>query len=264
MIRFSLTSRSVALGIPLLVCAVAGVIAARTSVRAQSGPAPMIVDGEFDQNVTNRMLRLVESPRGWCESRKDGKLGRAQLVLSKKPIGGNATKKAMLKGNPKANAYLSQALRETQKGPFTLQWDIYVKSIAVPPNRSCFQMIGNDGVKGRGPNATGAERFVFLAFENAATAGKINLVAMEDGTTPGMPKSRVLVPDLSLKKWYTVKVDVDPAAGSYRVSVAGVAAAPVAVKAFKPKDKPTPKELTHVSFATWNDGPGVFYIDNVK
>jgi hypothetical protein len=38
----------------------------------------------------------------------------------------------------------------------------------------------------------------------------------------------------------------------------------MAVKGFVTKDKPTPKELTHVSFATWNDGPGVFYIDNVK
>ena len=45
----------------------------------------MIVDGDFERNVSNRMLRNHESPRGWYESRRDGKLGRAQLLLSKKP-----------------------------------------------------------------------------------------------------------------------------------------------------------------------------------
>ena len=255
---------SVLLLAAVLLITLVGLITVRTAALAQSGPAPMIVDGDFDRNVSNRMLRNHESPRGWFESRHDGKLGRAQLVLSKKAVGGNATKKAMLKGDPKANAYLSQALREAQKGPFTVQWDIFVKSIAAPPNRSAFQMIGTDAVKGRGPNATGAERFAFLAFENAATAGKINLVAMEDGTAPGAPKSRVIAPDLSLKKWYTVQVSANPAAGTYTVSIPGVTTAPVTVKGFVTKDKPTPKELTHVSFATWNDGPGVFYVDNVK
>ena len=168
------------------------------------------------------------------------------------------------RGDAKANAYLTEALREPQKGPFSLQWDILVTSIATPPNRSCFQIIGNDSVKGKGANATGAERFVFLAFENAATAGKINLVAIEDGTAAGPAKSRIVVPDLVPHKWYTVHVDVNPAAGSYTVSLPGVTTTPVAVKGFFTKDKPAPKELTHVSFATWNDGPGVFYIDNVK
>lgn len=248
----------------VFVCSTACLLAWRSPARAQSGAAPMIVDGDFERNVSNRMLRTHESSRGWFESRRDGKLGRAQLMLSKKGIGGNATKKAMLKGDPQANAYLSQALREAQSGSFSLQWDIYVKSVASPPNRSAFQMIGNDAVKGRGPNATGAERFVFLAFENAATAGKINLVAMEDGSAPGTPKARVVAPDLSPRKWYTVKVDVNVAAKSYAVSVAGVTSGPVTVKAFVTREKPAPKELTHVSFATWNDGPGVFYIDNVK
>ena len=74
----------------------------------------------------------------------------------------------------------------------------------------------------------------------------------------------MIAPDLSLKKWYTREGRRQPAAKSYTVSVAGVTTAPVTVKAFVAKDKPTPTELTHVSFATWNDGPGVFYVDNVK
>jgi hypothetical protein len=251
------------LGGLLLFCAVP-VCTVQSTARAQAGSAPMIVDGDFEQDAASKALRSPEKPRGWFESRGDSKLGRVQLLLSSKKIGGDATKKAMIKGGAKANTYLSQALREPQKGPFSLQWDIYVKSIASPGNRSAFQMIGNDSAKGHGPNATGTERFVFLAFEPASTAGKINLVAMEDAGASGALKSRVIVPDLALKKWHTVRVECNPADKSYTVFVLGATASPVAVKAFVPKDKPVITELTHLSFASWNDGPGVFYVDNVK
>ena len=40
--------------------------------------------------------------------------------------------------------------------------------------------------------------------------------------------------------------------------------APVTVKAFEAKEKTVPSSLTHISFATWNDGPGTFFIDNVR
>jgi hypothetical protein len=247
----------------VLACSALSLAGTHYPARAQTGPAPMIVDGDFEQDASSKTVRTLEKPRGWYESRGDSKLGRVQLILSTKKIGANTTKKAMIKGGAKANTYLSQALRGPQKERFALQYDIYVKSIAAPANRSAYQMVGNDGVKGHGPNATGAERFVFLAFEPAA-AGKMNLVALEDGSASGPPKSRLLVPGLALKKWYTVSLEIDPAAGSYTVAVAGVTTAPVTAKGFVPKDKPVLKELTHLSFASWNDGPGVFYVDNVR
>ena len=33
---------------------------------------------------------------------------------------------------------------------------------------------------------------------------------------------------------------------------------------FEGAGKGAPSKLTHVSFASWNDGPGTFYIDNVR
>ncbi len=247
----------------LLIVALMPVLSLDGPAPYAQGSVPMIADGDFDLNLNSRMLRNRGESRGWYESRGDGKIGRSLLQLSKKSVGGNATKKAMLKADPAGNAYLSQSLREPQKGKFSLQWDIYVRSILTPPNRGGFMILGNDSVKKRGPNATGAERFAFLAFENASP-GKVNLVAMEDGAAGGAVKSRVIVPDLPLKKWHTVRVDVDVPGKSYLVSVAGVTAAPVPVKAFVTKGNSVPKEITHISFATWNDGPGTIYIDNVK
>ena len=242
----------------------AAVLPLNRSVSPALGAAEsMITDGDFDRNVSNRMLRAKEKPQGWYESRHDKK-GRGLLLLSKKSVGGNATKKAMLKADPTGNAYLTQALNAPQTGRFTLQWDLYVKQILTPPNRGAYILIGDDSAKkSPGPNATGTERFVFLAFENAATPGKLNLVAVEDGSaTP--PKSRVVIPDLSAKKWYTMQVAVDVPGQAYTVSVPGITSAPVPVKAFVSKEKSTPKACTHLSFATWNDGPGTVYIDNVK
>ena len=178
-------------------------------------------------------------------------------------MAGNATKKAMIKGDPKFNTYLSQAFSQPQDGSFSCKWDIMVKEIAAPPNRSAFQLIGDDSVKGKGPNAAGPERFVFLGFENAAAQGKINLFAFEGGAADPLAKRTPVAANLDLGKWYTVRVDVDTKAGTYAVTVAGITTAPVSIKAFTTKDKPAPAKLTHISFASWNDGSGTFYVDNV-
>jgi hypothetical protein len=246
-----------ALGLCTLLSPVARV--AVPAARAQA-VTPMIVDGDFEKTMGGTGLRGLEKPRGWYESRGDGVKGPKLVQLSKKAIAGNATKKAFFKASRKLNAYLSQAFPGPQTGSFSLQWDILVRRILPKPNRSAYMLVGNDAVTGKGPNATGSERFVFLAFENAAPKGKLNLVAME--TASG--KSRVVVPGLNADTWYTVKVDIDVAGRSYAVSVPGVTAAPVTVKAFEAKEKTVPSSLTHISFATWNDGPGTFFIDNVR
>ncbi len=226
--------------------------------------AGLIADGDFETNISSGQLRAHSKEPGWYESRQDGKEGRRLLQLSQKKVSGNATRKAMIKASPQFNTYLTQGLAQRQEGVFSLQWDILVKEILPPFNRSAFQMIGSAVVRGKGPNGTGKERFVFLGFENASLPGKINLFAFEGGDTEQWDTRRVLVRDLDLKKWYTVRVDVDVAAQRYRVSVQGVTASPIDVGAFRAaKDKP-PKILTHVSFASWNDGPGTFYVDNVR
>ena len=225
---------------------------------------PLIVDGDFESNASGQVLRAEEEPQGWYESRRDSKEGRLQLKLSTKDIGGNVTQKAMIKGSPELNTYLTQTLQTPQGGPFALQWDVYVKEIWPEANRSCFQMLGDDSVKGKGPNAAGTERFVFLGFENAETPGKMNLFAFEGGANGNWSDKTLVVPNLDLERWYTVAVAVDPPAKSYRVSVDGVTQAPIRVRAFESKKTGVPKKLTHISFASWNDGPGTFYVDNVR
>ncbi len=231
------------------------------TVRAQ---APLIVDGDFEANDTGVQLRKREKPQGWYESRYDKKAGRKLMMLSKKKIGGNATRKMMIKASPEYNTYGSQRLATPQDEQLSLQWDVYVREILPPYNRSCFQMIGNDKVRKRGPNATGVERFVFLAFENADEPGKMNLFAFEGGDKGAWDKRTLLVPNLALKTWHTIRVDVDVPGATYWVSVPGVTEKAIQVKAFKAKNQPIVGVLTHVSFASWNDGPGTFYVDNVR
>ena len=224
----------------------------------------LIVDGDFEANKTSTDLRNGAGRPGWYESRRDGKEGRALLQLSQKPVAGDATLKAMIKASPARNTYLSQRLVESQTGSFSLQWDILVKEILQPFNRSAFQMIGNASVSGRGPNGAGKERYVFLGFENAVAPGRMNLFAYEGGDTDQWDMKRVVVPGLELGKWYTVRVAVDTPSQAYTVEVLGTGGAPVRVAAFRAKGAKSPAMLTHVSFASWNDGPGTFYIDNVR
>jgi len=254
--------------IGVVLAATCGFLVAGEDWRWGAAPAdaqtPLISDQDFEANETSAQLRKRTSTTAWYESRSDTKEGRKLLMLSRKKIGGNATRKAMIKASPQFNTYLSQGLAAPQNGRFSVQYDIYAKEILAPFNRSCFQMIGNDKVRKRGPNATGAERFVFLGFKNAATPGQIDLVAFEGGDATEWDVAEPVVKGLSLKKWYTVRLDVDVAAKTYQVSVAGVTQQPVQVQAFKPKGKPMLDLLTHISFASWNDGPGTFYIDNVR
>jgi len=235
------------------------------TIASASAQGTLVVDGDFEQNEKGQQLRAKEDPRGWYESRKDGKAARLLLKLSKKSVGGNKTTKAMIKASPEYNTYLSQAFAQPISDHLEMQWDVYVKEIFPPYNRSAFQILGDSSIKGRGPNATGRERFVFLGFENIpGSDSKINLFAFEGGVDVEWDKKTLLVENLDLKHWYTVKVVLDVKAGFYHVSMPGVSDKPVKLKAFKTKKHPIPEEITHVSFASWNDGPGTFYIDNVR
>ena len=218
--------------------------------------ADLIVDGDFEACTSGKDLRVDNKGQDWRETRKDGE-GRALLKLSTKDIGGNATHKAMIKADPELNTYLTQKLASEQKGDFTVQYDIYVRKILSDDNHSAFFLVGNSSDRKRGPNSTGIERFVFLGFENAEEKGKVNLFAREGKTK--WPDKTIVAGSLDINKWYTITVNVHVKKKNYEVSVEGVTE-PVVVKAF---GKKPPKKLTHVSFASWDDGAGTFYIDNV-
>lgn len=231
-----------------------------------SARAGLIVDGDFEAIENGAALRRHSTTQCWYESRNSGgsKAARKMLTLSTKAVAGNRTHKAMLKGSPKYNTYLTQSFDETQRGRFSLQWDILVKEILPPFNRSAFQMIGNAAAKGRGPNGSSPERFVFLGFENAATAGRMNLFAFEGRDPSAWDRRTLIASDLALGAWHTVRVDVDVPGQRYYVSVPGKTSSAVEVQAFRTKESSPPKFVSHVSFATWDDGPGTFYVDNVR
>jgi len=237
-----------------------------SSAARAAAPRPLIVDGDFEANKSGNQLRRREPDGGWYESRnrQGPKEARLMLKRSTKKIGRNGTRKAMLKGDPNYNTYLSQAFPAAVRGKLALEWDIYVREIMPPFNRTGFQMLGNAKVRGRGPNGSGAERFVFLGFENSDQPGRINLFAFEGKNPDEWDERTLLFSNLKLRTWHTIRVQLDVEGERYRVSVPGIFDDPVEVQAFRVKGKRPPDALTHISFATWNDGPGTFYVDNVR
>jgi len=220
----------------------------------------LIKDGGFEKLKSSKGLRTDNEGQDWYESRKH-KAGRKLLMLSSKKRYGNRSQKAMIKADPELNTYLSQALAAPQTGKLRLQYDIAVKLIRPEYDRSGFFFAGTSNDKKRGPNSTGKERFVVLGFENAGAEGKMNLFAFEG--SGGWDDKSVLAENLDLKTWYSVAVEMDIAAGTYTVQIdGGQVIGPL--KAFKTKKDPVVDTITHVSFASWNDGAGTFYVDNVS
>jgi hypothetical protein len=165
----------------------------------------------------------------------------------------------MIKAHPELNTYLTQRFTEPQKGDFSVRYDIYVREILPDDNRSAFFFVGASRDKKNGPNSTGKERFIFLGFENAEQAGKINLFARE-GKKKWEEKT-IVAENLDLKTWYTIEVVVYTDAKAFEVTVEGVMTVPMELEAFGSKP---PTKLSHISFASWNDGAGTFYVDNVS
>lgn len=219
----------------------------------------VLVDGDFEAEKNGADLRKDGKGCDWYESRDDG-AGADLLVLSRKDVGGNATKKAMLKADPELNTYLTTRFTAPLTVSAVLRYDILVREILADDNHSAFCFLGGIKDKKGGPNSTGAERFVFLGFENAETPGKINLFAREGSN--GWAARTIVARDLDLEKWYTVVVEANVPEGFYAVHVDGVSE-PLELESFFTKGR-TPSKLTHLSFATWNDGAGTFYVDNVS
>jgi hypothetical protein len=219
----------------------------------------LLVDGTFEECPSGKELRKDAKGQDWYESRKDTKEGRLLLKLSTKDIGGNHTRKAMIKAHPELNTYLSQRFPEPQAVYLGVKYDIFLREILPDDNRSAFFFLGGIRDKKGGPNSTRSERFVFLGFENAEEEGKANLFAREGETT--WAEKTIVARNLSLGQWYTVLVEANVPEGIYEVSLEGVVEG-FELEASFHRGK-TIDSLTHLSFASWNDGAGTFYIDNV-
>jgi len=219
----------------------------------------LVKNGDFEGVKNGAALRRDDNGQDWYESRKD-KDGRELLIMSTKKVGGNKTKKAMIKAHPELNTYLSQRLSASQTGMLTVKYDIYLKYIRPEYNRSGFFFAGKSSDKKNGPNSTGKERFAFVAFEHSDD-GKVQLFVREGKKS--WDDRTVLVTGLELKEWYTVTVVMDIAAATYTVQLDdGAVSAPL--EAFRTSKKKAPTKISHLSFASWNDGAGSFFIDNVS
>jgi len=231
------------------------------NVRAEplSCPSPL-TDGQYDDSVDSLDLQADSPGQDWYESRRE----EPSLVsLNKANIGGNSTPKAAFAASNTRNVYLTQEFCQPITQTATIQWDIYVASIlnsARYPDRAAWMLIGDDtGADPTrvGPNAEDSERFVYLGFyrNGGGTSGTMSLVARDRDDT--WSTFTTVASSLNIGQWYTIKVSLNLAAGTYDVSVDGQPKATVTSR--------TPKnEVTHISFAQWQDGAGSFYVDNVK
>jgi hypothetical protein len=220
----------------------------------------LLVDGDFEAMRSGKDLRIDNKGQDWYESRRDTKEGTAQLKLSTRFVGGNRTRKAMIKAHPELNTYLTQRFAEPQTGRLLVSYDIYVAEILPDDDRSAFCLVGASRDKENGPNSTGRERFVFLGFTSGETDGKLDLFARECGAS--WDEKTIAVRNLDRGRWYTVVLDVNVTTGTYKVKIDGVTDW-FELEAFCHRGR-MPKKLTHVSFASWNDGAGTFYVDNVS
>jgi hypothetical protein len=223
----------------------------------------LLVDSDFNASADSAALRS-SAGGGWYESRSDrAPNGPNLLTLDTSAVAGNSSKKAKLTASGTYNAYLTQAFSPAQTGTFYAQWDIYVDSIMnlnhtpADPDRGGWMLIGDATDPTRtGPNSDDPERFVYMAFlkDGGGTTGTMDLVARDRDDT--WSNFTTVAPALSLDQWYTIKVHCNLAAGIYDVYVNGVFQQTVTSRNAK-------TQVSHISFATWDDGAGTFYVDNV-
>jgi predicted glutamine amidotransferase len=231
------------------------------NVRAVAGtpsPGPFLVDSDFNASADSADLRANSGGQNWYESRSDVP---TLLTLDSTDVGGNSTKKAKFTASSAGNAYLTQDFGSPATGVFSVQWDIYVDSIldiSGNPDRAGWMLIGDNTNSNRpGPNSDDSERFVYLGFfkDGGGTTGSMDLVARDRDDT--FASFTTVMAGLQLKQWYTIKVVCDVPNGRYDVYVNGAFQRTVTSRNAK-------TQVTHISFAQWNDGAGSFYVDNVK
>ena len=209
-------------------------------------------DSTFDASADSADLRANSPGQDWFESRNDV---TTLVVLDESDVDGNTAKKAKFIASASGNVYLSQEFRQPQTGQFSVQWDIYVDEIldiTGSPDRGAWMFVGNDPGNGRGPGSSDSSRFVYMAFakNGGGTGGSADLIAID------LAGNVVVLADLHLDRWYTIRVDLDVNLDRYSVSVDGDYKGTVSARR-------TQTSVAFVTFAQWNDGAGTFYVDNV-
>jgi hypothetical protein len=219
-----------------------------------------LTDTDFSASADSAALRTNGGGQDWYESRADSAPnGPNQLTLDETTIGSNSTKKAKLTGDATYNAYLSQEFSSIPTTSFTAQWDIYVDSITniANPDRTGLSLIGYDGDTSDGPNSTNDDRWAYIAWEKVGggDTGAVSLTYRDNND--GWTTFSVASSTLSLDTWYTIKVVGNVTADTYDIYVDDMLEAS-GVTARNPSATPS-----HISFASWNDAVGTFYVDNV-
>jgi PKD repeat protein/predicted glutamine amidotransferase len=218
-----------------------------------------LIDPAFNDNSDSNDLRTDDpTNQDWYESLADAS---DMLTLDENDINGNISKKAKLTGSAFGTSYLSQEFSTPHTGIVVVRWDIYVDEIldTSDPDRSAYMCIGDDADNDDGPNSTEDDRFVYMAFykEGGGTAGTMDLVARQPGDSWAGGSFTKIATGLNLDQWYNIRVEADVLNNSYDVYIDGILEADD-IQAWSSKDS-----LTHISFATLSNGPGVFYVDNV-
>lgn len=218
-----------------------------------------LADSDFNASVDDADLRTNGSGQDWYESRAQAP---TMLTLDTATVGGNSTKKARLASSTTQNVYLSQELNTSATSTFMAQWDVYVDDVLDDStrDRAAVMMVGDDAGGTNGPNSASTERFVHLAFwkNGGGDTGPAILVAQEAGDTFNDSSVwRQVKTDMSLDQWYTITVVGNLGTDTYDVYVDGVLA-DSGVAALTAKTS-----VGYVSFASWSDSRGAFYVDNV-
>ena len=68
---------------------------------------------------------------------------------------------------------------------------------------------------------------------------------------------------LELETWYTITIEANVPEGFYTDDGGGGEGTASNWNRSTPRAA-TPGKITHLSFASWNDGAGTFYVDNVS
>lgn len=221
----------------------------------------VLVNGNFATETDSASLRSDDSGQDWYESRADSAPnGPNQLTLDETDVAGNATKKAKFTGSSSYNTYMSQALPAAlSSGTFTVQWDIYVDSIVnvTATDRSGWMFLGNNSNGIQGPSSTDVERWAMLAWAKVGggDTGAVSLTYRD--RDDALASFSLASSTLALDTWYTVKLVGSPTTDTYDIYVNDMLQVSGATSRYANVDP------SYISFASWNDGAGTFYVDNI-
>jgi uncharacterized repeat protein (TIGR02543 family) len=227
----------------------------------------LLVDSELSESSTSEELRANAAGQDWYESRHYFSGGdETLLTLNTANIGGNEGKKACLDSSTVfSNAYMTQEFSSLQSGTFTVSYDIYIDKIVgySTYNRAGGMYIGDDRITTNCPTGTSNERFLALVFYDPTpgdTGNDLEIRALSGSATWSTTTTWLQITyGLSYDTWYTIKLVINVAAGTYDIYVNGVQ-----VKTNVPKyNGYTNSTVYYISFSADSEGRGLFYVDNV-